>query len=450
MKYKYSASLLGIAAAAALGLSACKPQLTPDVNYNSGSIDVSRYVAVGNSLTAGYADGTLYRSGQQSAYPAILSSIFAAFGGSAYNAPLLPGESGWPGPKRVLGLSTDCSGTTSLGPVIYSGDRGDTAGSSANVSAMGPYNNLGVPGIRTIDFLNPFYGGLNPYAKRLYTSSNPLGELSRIQPTFFTLWIGNNDVLAYATSGGAGKSSNGSPFNPADANSISSNVLFANALDSILNRLMPAGSTAKGAIINIPDVTAIPYFTTIPYNGLTLSRQSQVDSLNFAYQPAGISFTLGANPFIIQDASVPGLGFRKATSADYILLTTPQDSIKCGGWGSKKPLPASYVLDAKEVAAVRAATKQFNDILYLYGTRRGLAYVDMNTYLKSIVSGISFNGSTVNATFVRGGAFSLDGIHLTPRGNALVANEILRRINEVYVPSMPMVDANSYSGVMFP
>ena len=407
-------------------------------------------MAVGNSLTAGYADGSLYRSGQQAAYPAILASVFTSFGGGAYNAPLLPGESGWPGPKRVLGLSTDCSGVTSLGPVLYPGDRSDTAGSSANVAAQGPYNNLGVPGIRAIDFLNPFYGAFNPYAKRLYASSNPLGELDRIPPTFFTLWIGNNDVLAYATSGGAGKSSGGSPFNPADQNSISDNVLFANAVDSILNRLVPPGSTAKGAIMNIPDVTAIPYFTTVPYNGLALTRQGQVDSLNFAYQAAGVSFTLGANPFIIQDASVPVIGFRKATAADYILLTIPQDSIKCGGWGSKKPIPANYVLDAKEAAAVRAATQQFNDILYLLGSRRGLAYVDMNSYLKSIVSGISFNGTTVNATFVRGGAFSLDGIHLTPRGNALVANEILRRINEVYGASLPMTDPNVYNGVIFP
>ncbi len=445
MKHQYRASLFALAAA--LGLAACKPNLTPDVNYNSNGLDFSRYVAVGNSLTAGFSDGTLYRSGQQSAYPAVLSSVFASFGGGAYNAPLLPGESGWPGPKRVLGLSADCAGNTSLGPVLYAGDRSDTAGSGTNIAAQGPFTNLGVPGIRAIDYLNSSYGLFNPYAKRFFSGTNPLAELSRVQPTFFTLWIGNNDVLQYATSGGSGKSSNGGLL---DQNAISSNVLFANAVDSVLARLMPAGSTAKGAVINIPDVTAVPYFTTVPYNGLALTRQGQVDSLNFAYQPTGISFTLGANPFIIQDASIPVLGFRKATANDYILLTIPQDSIKCGGWGSKKPIPAQYVLDAKEVTITRNATKQFNDILYTFAARRGLVYVDMGTYLKSLQSGISFNGTTVNAVFVKGGAFSLDGVHLTPRGYALVANEILRRVNEFYGATLPMVDANGYSGVIFP
>lgn len=452
---QYRSSLL-IAACAALALSACKPRLTPDA-YSSGGLDFTRYIAVGNSLTAGYADGSLYRSGQMSAYPSILSYSFSRLGPSDYKAPLLPGESGWPiipsqayYPKRVLGLSADCLGVTSLGPVLYTGAP-DTAGSSTSIAAQGPYTNLGVPGIRAVDFLNPFYGFLNPYSARFFTSPNPLVELGKAQPTFFTAWIGNNDVLAYATSGGAaGKSSGGSPFILADQKAISSTAFFAAAVDSVLNRLQPAGSTAKGAVMNIPDVTAIPFFTTVPYNGLVLTRQGQVDSLNFAYQPTGISFTLGANPFIIQDNSVPVIKFRKARAGEYILLSIPQDSLKCGGWGSKKPIPGQYVLDQYEVAAVKDATSAFNGILRTAAINRGLAYVDMNAYLKTITAGTQYNGVTLNASFVKGGAFSLDGVHLTPRGNALVANEILRTINYVYGASLQMADVNNYNGVLFP
>lgn len=437
-----------IMAGTALGFSACKPTLTPEPT-TKGNLDFTSYVAVGNSLTAGYADGTLYRSGQQTSYPALLSSSFSRFGPSGYNAPLLPGESGWPGAKRVLGMSTDCQGITSLGPVLYTGPRSDTAGSNTSVAAQGPYNNLGVPGIRAIDFLVPGYPMLNPYARRFFANpmGKPLEELSRIRPTFFTMWIGNNDVLQYATSGGSGKSSGGTPL---DANSISGTAAFAAAVDSVLGRLMPTGSTAKGVVINIPDVTAIPFFTVVPYNGLTLTRQGQVDSLNFAYQAAGISFTLGQNPFLIQDPSVPVIGFRKATASDLILLTVPQDSLKCAGWGSRKPIPGQYVLDRIEVKAVQDATATFNSILRTAAISRGLAYVDMAAYLKTIGSGILYNGVTTSTTFVRGGAFSLDGIHLTPRGNALVANEIIRTINSSYGVSLPMLDINNYSGVLLP
>jgi lysophospholipase L1-like esterase len=454
---KYRSSLL-LAIGAALSLSACKPRLTPDA-YSTGGLDFTRYVAVGNSLTAGYSDGSLYRSGQMTSYPAILSYSFSRFGPSDYKAPLLPGESGWPinpaagyYPKRVLGLSTDCKNVTSLGPVLYSGAI-DTAGSSTNKAAEGPFNNLGVPGIRAIDFLNPFYGlpGFgNPYAARFFSQPNPLVELSRMQPTFFTMWLGSNDVLAYATSGGSGKSSGGSPFVATDLRSISSVSMFAVAVDSVLNRLMPKGSTAKGAVLNIPDVTSIPFFTTVPYNGLALTNQADVDALNAAYNGTGISFTLGANPFVIEDKSIPVLQRRKAKPGELILLTVLQDSLKCAGWGSQKPIPAQYVLDQNEINAVQQATSIFNGILRTEAMSRGLAYVDMNAYLKTIAPGIQYNGVTMTTTFVKGGLFSLDGVHLTPRGYALVANEIIRTINYVYGASLQMADINSYNGVLFP
>ena len=63
MKYRYIlfASLIGV-------LFACQPELH-DYSPSSGSVDFSKYVAIGNSLTAGYADGALYTSGQENSYP---------------------------------------------------------------------------------------------------------------------------------------------------------------------------------------------------------------------------------------------------------------------------------------------------------------------------------------------------------------------------------------------
>ncbi|HEX7870140.1 MAG TPA: G-D-S-L family lipolytic protein, partial [Chryseobacterium sp.] len=65
-------------------------------------------------------------------------------------------------------------------------------------------------------------------------------------------------------------------------------------------------------------------------------------------------------------------------------------------------------------------------------------------------SGISWNGVKYTATFVTGGSFSLDGVHLTGRGYAIVANEFIKSINKKYRSTLPQVDVNKYSGVTFP
>lgn len=435
---------LFIAAAAALALSGCKPHMDAPV-ASAGNLDFSRYVAVGNSLTAGYADGSLYRSGQQASYPAILADQFGLVGGGEFRQPLLNSENGYPGPKRILAPSGDCLGVTSLAPVLYPGAP-DTTGDGANIAGSGPFNNLGVPGIRAIDYLLPGYPTVNPYSRRFYSNllATPMEEFNRIRPTFFTAWIGNNDVLGYATSGGSGKSSGGTPL---DQNSISATALFTMAVDSVMHRLTAGG--AKGAVMNIPDVTAVPYFTTIPANGLTLTRQGQVDSLNEAYKLLGIRFNLGQNGWIIQDNAAPGR-LRQIRAGELVLLSLPQDSLKCGGWGSRKPIPSQFILDANEIVAVNSATATFNGILQSAATRYKLAYVDMNTYLKSLTAGVTFDGVSFNTVFVRGGIFSLDGIHLTPRGYALAANEIIRNINAFYGSSVPGADVNRYPGVAYP
>jgi hypothetical protein len=64
--------------------------------------------------------------------------------------------------------------------------------------------------------------------------------------------------------------------------------------------------------------------------------------------------------------------------------------------------------------------------------------------------GISYDGISLNAQFVTGGAFSLDGIHLNPIGNALLANQFIQAINTTYGSTIPQVDATKYRGILFP
>ncbi len=380
----------------------------------------------------------------------MLAQQFALVGGGDFKQPLLPGESGWPialaagfYPKRVLGYTTDCKGTTSLGPVLYSGSWADTAGSATNIAAGGPYNNVGIPGIKCIQYAAVGYGMLNPYAARFF--SNPAGQSATdvalaLPATFYSVWLGSNDVLAYATSGGEGV------VEGTGANDISPVALFKNVYDGLIDKLMAKG--AGGVLINIPDVTSVPYFTTINPQGLVLTA-AQAQGLTAAYAPLGITFTEGANYFVIADPAAPG-GMRKMLSGEYVLLTTPGDSLKCGGWGSTKPIPTRYVLTLKEISNIKAATDAFNKIIADNATKYNLALMDANTYLKTLSTGITWDGVTYNPAFVTGGAFSLDGVHLTPRGYALVANEVLRVVNARYHATIPAVEINKHSGIKFP
>ena len=45
----------------AAGFASCEPEFENEVgaNYTAGDADFSSYVAIGNSLTAGYMDGTV-------------------------------------------------------------------------------------------------------------------------------------------------------------------------------------------------------------------------------------------------------------------------------------------------------------------------------------------------------------------------------------------------------
>jgi lysophospholipase L1-like esterase len=131
-------------------------------------------------------------------------------------------------------------------------------------------------------------------------------------------------------------------------------------------------------------------------------------------------------------------------------LDLPQSATTCAGYGASQPVPNQYVLTTEEIQYVRNATTAFNQFIYQEALRYNLAYVDMNKYLSTVYSGIVFNGITYNAQFVTGGAFSLDGIHLTQRGYALVANQIISTIDSTYKSTIPLIDVNKYNGVLFP
>ena len=82
----------------------------------------------------------------------------------------------------------------------------------------------------------------------------------------------------------------------------------------------------------------------------------------------------------------------------------------------------------KEIIAV-PATKLF-DIKFDLENNENIALVNLNAILtEANVMGINFDGFNLNTNLVTGGAISLDGIHLTARGYAFMANKFLEAID---------------------
>lgn len=434
---KYYLSFLCVS----LLLGACNSKIELD-KATSGTADFSNYIAIGNSLTAGYADNSLYRSGQESSFPNILAGQLKYAGGGDFLQPLLPGNSGWPSRKLELGYRQDCKGATSMVPVPYQQAQ-DTLGSSTSIGHLN-FNNLGIPGIKLAHIALRGYAQLNPYAGRFFNNpslQSPIDVYLKNMPTFFTSWLGNMDVLAYATSGGSGSVSG------TGIDDITPLPVFNTMYDSLLSQLTRYG--AKGVLINIPDVSSTPFFNVVNPKGLEISSY-QADILNAAYAQLGMShitFQEGANYFVVEDVTQ---GARKMRQGELILMNIPSDSLKCGGWGSAKPIPKEYVLDLEELNNIKEATDNFNIAIASFAAKYDLAVFDANEYLKSLAAGIKWDGIAYSPNFVTGGVFSLDGIHLTPRGNALVANELIKVINAKYGSTLPAVNGNAYPGIKFP
>ena len=449
LKYIFYLVIIGL-------LFSCKPELE-EFEITPGSVDFNTYVSLGNSLTAGYTDGALYISGQQNAYPNILAQQFAKAGGGDFGLPLMPDEEGIgiqqiPQPpffrlerKLVLGTSMVC-GEPSAGPVRLEEDPDQMLLlDQLLVPVTGEVHNFGVYGVKTVHLLAPNYGdpaGLlavpptaNPFFVRFASSPSTsiIQDAMAKDPTFFTLWIGNNDVLGYAISGGV-------------ADTITSPDWFGAYLQMVLSQL---AAERKGAIANIPSITSIPFFNTVPYNGLVLQDQGQVDGLNMAYAQLGITFSLGQNPFIIEDANAPG-GLRPIKNTELVLLSVPQDSLQCGGWGSMKPIPDQFVLTETEIGQINSAVDAYNQIIRDQANLLNLAHVDVYSELIRAESGFVVDGVPLSTEFITGNAISLDGIHLTPVGNAHVANLFIEAINAKYGSSVPKVSLTEYNPVILP
>jgi len=389
--------------------------------------DFSRYVALGDSLTAGFTSGGFVDCYQNHSYPAMLA---AQAGAPAFEMPLISP----PGIPPVLVLATLAGGVPTLVPA---GDPADAF--PYNAAYQAPYNNLGVPGatlynllFTTGDINNLLAGNtdnvMHDLILRIPQVLNPqtgqpmdftaLVQAIALDPTFVTLWIGQNDVLGAVTSATAME---GVTMTPAD--------VFATLYPQAVGALVQMTS-ADIVLFTVPDVTMAPFVHTIP-------------------------------PFL----DIPGLGVVPIMGSNgpldgNCLVTLLASSKLAQGYGvplpGYPPLPEDfnlatgepgYVLRPEEVAAIQERVAAYNAIIVQTADAFGLPVFDANAVLAHLINhGIDLGGVHLDGSYLTGGLVSYDAIHPQQLGYAVFTKYLVDFLNDTYGAGITPVDL---TGILF-
>ena len=348
--------------------------------------DLSRLVVVGDSLAAGYLNGSLHEAQQ----PHGFASLIASQKRVALPLPLIAA----PGVPNVLELIHP--GPL---PVIVSAPGVSLGRVDLSVQTM----NLAVPGQSVQDALTrrPDFP-IDSMTDLILGLPGLLGGASRSQvewaeslaPTTVLVWIGNNDALLPAIIG--------------DPSFLTPLPAFEKSFTELMNRLAATGATL--AVANIPDIGTIPYF--IPAEKIA----------GLAGAPLGV---IG-----------PVLGI---TSGDFVTLDSLSLALAIHSNPALGPLPGSSVLTQAEMAQVRTAVHGYNTIIATQARIHGAALVDVHGLTDEIRDrGYVVRGQRLNTEFL-GGVFSLDGIHPTYTGHAIIANEFIHALNTRFAAGIPPI-----------
>lgn len=502
--------------ALALSLSSCIYDFENDIKqdaettYTTGQADFSQYVAIGNSLTAGYMNATVYASGQQQSYANQIAQQLQIVGAGEFTQPSYLEDT-----ENIGGLvlaGTPIASNRNVLSLELGAPKYLEGTSKIEVSNLQQkaYNNMGVPGAKSFHLLSKGYGNIanlstgtaNPYFVRTATSpeASIMEDAKSLKPSFFSVWIGSNDMLSYATSGGTGVDQTGN-FNPAtySGNDITDPMVFAQAYTQIVETLML--STDKGILANLPSVSSIPFFNTVPNNALVLSKEQASSLTNFfkayaaiAQKQIGalaaqylISFKEGANRFLIKtDVTAENpLGLRQAEENELVLLTIDRSKIMTQGYGSValspelmtvlgklatgkdispeeamlvlaavNPIEDKDILDNSELLTIERAQVAYNTVIEKIASDKNLALVDMNKIMNKIsangyadTDGVIYNADYFSKETISTVIFSLDGVHPNPRGYAIMANEFIKAINAKYESTTPLIRISSKQGI---
>ncbi len=463
----------------------------------TGSADFNKYISIGGSWSTGFMDGSLYTFGQENSFPSILAGQLAQAGGEEFSQPDIHSENGYnpfaSDAQNIRGkyvykfLTPD-----SPQPVVESTEGEIPTSYTGELTEL---NNFAVPGLKSFQIDHPQLLQ-NIYYDRFASAigqSNLLNDALSASPTFFSIWLGYEDILSYALGGGAGNPY--PPSNPDQINvgDLTPQSIFREALDFAFEKLIVENGI-RGVVANIPLVSDFFYFNMMPAHVLRINEY-QYDAIYNIYKEfnnavqihnTGVSESerrpyiefIGGyeysppQPLVIEDKDLPDANYpngeplpkiRIITPDEKVLMNFPLENVALFGFGSTDPVPDKYVLTELEISNIEERTNAFNTIVHNIATSYPdhLAVVDISTFFnlwvqtkkydefgvpltnfKVLVDGVPLTfDSEINTGF-----FSVDGLNPNARGSAFIANKCIEAINQTFGSNIPSVDINLFPG----
>jgi lysophospholipase L1-like esterase len=389
------------AAVVSAGLAGCQlyNSLTGTGGTTSSTPGFTTTVVIGDSLSAGFQNGSLLDSQQPNGW----ASLVAKQANFSLALPLIAS----PGVPAVLQL-------VSLGPPpVIQQASGISIGRSDPLTQ--PYD-LAVPGHMLNDVINTAPVLVPTSDEELITDlvlGFPLGdtksqmnEAIALNPTAIFVWAGNDDALQADESG--------------MPSSMTAVATFTQEITQLLSTLH---SQTKATLIvgNIPDVTAIPYLTPAATVITTVATDT------------GLSQAQVATDLGIADGDLVN-----ATGESEVETAISQ--IKQGQ--TPTPLTDAGFLTASEIAQVQSTIDAYNSAISAEVTSVGGILVDIHAYFQTLQSGITINKYNATTAFL-GGIFSLDGVHPTNTGYALIANQYIAALNSSANTNITLVNVSA-------
>ncbi len=356
------------------------------------------YVALGNSITAGFQSGGINDSTQRESFANLLAQQM----GTGFEIPLLAS----PGcPPPLVNVFTQ----ERLVPGVACALREDQG------PLPGFINNVAVPGAAVIDVFTNLDPASNPNALTTFI----LGGRTQIEaaldarPTFATVWSGNNDVLGAVLSG--------------DASEVTDPTVFTSRYEAMMDSIDAFGLEG-GALIAVVNVTNIPFLSAgaVYFGAQAMGQLPPNPPFNIAANCAPAA--LGG---VGEQALVPfSYGFPKIDSA----LAGVPVALDC--------VNDDRVLNPTEVATMIGAVTAYNATITAEAAARGWAFVDINPTLGSLRAAgeiplfpVSSGPEAVTVPF--GPWLSRDGVHPSGAAHQLIAQLLIDAINAAYGTNIP-------------
>lgn len=389
----------------------CKKTTESEVDF--GNADFTSFVAIGNSLTAGVADGALYEDSQKNSFPNLIAKMAEV--DNDFEQPIMGGN----------GFSfNEADGklqlTASFSLIFLE------PGEEKNRNLNRAYNNLGIPLIKADQLssaTNSVEADSNHFVDKILRGSGltAIEEALSLDPTLITLWVGNNDVLESAA---LGLADDEFPY------TIASD--FSAHLTDIIDQLID-GTDAPIFIANIFDITDLPYFSSLP--SLVKNPLTSESAYLFGECENGVK--------------------RQLTDDDLILFWALPDyfnlKANIGNISEATALNDTLILDVEEKAKIQTIIDQYNDIIKNIANSNNQIYlVDMYSIFKNIsVNGYTLDGINYLTDIIffdsegvlnfANTLFSIDALHPNKYGYASFANSFIEVINSSLNANLPMV-----------